>query len=172
MVIEDHPQDRHRSRPWWFRPALAAILLGGVIGLLAPESLPFLRLELASASSCDGRTWPATEISCKAAENTSVIHMPPQNPAPPGRWEVRIWLTTLDAVDARFQPRRQVAAHPTGAKDPVWLYIYEKIEGPGAADRILHVAPASNARPGAFVYLYRWSELGSPTVPETMPSIR
>lgn len=120
------------------------------------------------ASSCEERTWPATEISCIAARNTSVTALS----TAPGRWTVRIWLTTLDAVDARFHPRRQVADHPTSGSAPVWLSIYENTAGPGTGDRVLHVAAASNARPGAFVYVYQWPELGSPAVPATMPSIR
>jgi hypothetical protein len=82
-------------------------------------------------------------------------------------WTARIWLTTLKAVDDRFHPRRQVADHPTDESAAVWLFIYETPAG----DRVLHVAAASNAKPGAFVYIYPWSELGSPDVPTAMPSI-
>ena len=114
-------------------------------------------------SSCEQRKWPALDVSCTAAWNASVT-------APtgvPGPWTVRIWLTTLEAVDARLHPRRQVADHPTG-NAAVWLFIYEN---PGTGNRVLHVAPASNAKRGAYIYIYQWPELGSPAVPETMPAI-
>jgi len=117
--------------------------------------------EVGPASSCEERAWPATEISCIAARNTSVIAAPRT---------VRIWLTTLEAVDAQFHPRRQVANHPTIASAPVWLSIYENST---TAERVLHVAPASNARPGAFIYIFSWAELtGAPDVPAAMPTVR
>jgi hypothetical protein len=161
MVIDERPDDRDRQRPWWFFAALAGVALGGVVWLLLPES--FLRQEDSAASSCEQRNWPAITVSCRAARNTSVT-------APigvPGAWTVRIWLTTLEAVDARLHPPRQVADHPTG-NAAVWLFIYEN---PGTGDRVLHVAAATNARPGAYIYIYHWPELGSPAVPETMPAI-
>jgi hypothetical protein len=166
VTIEEHPHVRDERRPWWFLPAVAGVALGGLVGLVTPETLPFLRQEQGPASSCEERIWPATEISCGAARNRSVLG------DVPGMWSVRIWLTTLDAVDARLHPRQQVADHPTSGNAPVWLYIYEKDLGPGSGERVLHVAAASNARPGAYVYIYQWPELGSPAVPATMPSIR
>lgn len=169
MVIDASPHERVQPRPWWFLPAVTGILLGGMVGLLTPESIPLFRQELAPASSCEERAWPATEISCTAARSFSVIYAPDRSPAP-GRWDVRIWLTTLDAVDTRLHPPRQVADHPSSGNAPVWLYIWENIAGADLGDRVLHVAAAS--RPGAFVYVYRWPELGFPAVPATMPSIR
>lgn len=165
MTIEDHQHDHAERRAWWFLPVVAGVVLGGVVGLLTPESLPFLRQEHGPASSCEERAWPATEISCPEARNVSV------RGTVPGRWSVRIWLTTLDAVDARLHPRRQVADHPTSGDVPVWLYIYEKDFGLGAGERVLHVAAASHAKRGAYIYIYQWPELGSPAVPETMPAI-
>lgn len=78
-------------------------------------------------------------------------------------------LRLLEAVDARFHPQRQVADHPASASAPVWLLIYENAT---THDRVLHVASASNAKPGAFVYSYPWAELGSPDLPATMPTTR
>jgi hypothetical protein len=88
--------------------------------------------------------------------------------------KARIWLTTLGAVDAAFAPRPQVADRPSDPATPVWLFIYEgdfPMDRPDT--RLLHVADASNpaTRDGAFIYLYRWSELGSPTLPATMPAV-
>jgi hypothetical protein len=162
MTIEDHQHDRAERRPWWLLPALAGIVLGGLAGLITPES--FLRQEDGPASSCDQRTWPTMEISCSQARNTSVTHLV----AAPGPWTVRVWLTRLDAVDMRLHPKQQVADHPSTGAAPVWLFIYEN---PGTGDRVLHVAAASNAKRGAYIYVYQWPELGSPAIPETMPSI-
>lgn len=106
------------------------------------------------------------EISCRDARNTSVTAA--SVTGVPGPWTVRVWLTTLDAVDARLHPQRQVADHPITGAVPVWLFIYEN---PGTGDRVLHVAAASNAKRGAYIYIYQWSELGAPAVPETMPAI-
>lgn len=153
---------RDHGRRWWFLPAVAGIVLGGVIGLLTPDS--FLRQEQSPASSCEQRTWPTTITSCAAARNTSVTALI----AVPGPWTVRVWLTTLEAVDARLHPPRQVADHPNTGAVAVWLFIYEN---PVTRDRVLHVATASHAKPGAYIYIYQWPELGSPAVPETMPAI-
>jgi hypothetical protein len=165
MVIDEHPH-RDQRRPWWFLPAVAGILVGGLVGLVTPEYLPFLQQEASPASSCDQRTWPTTEVSCRVARNPSVT----TPSGVPGPWTERIWLTTLEAVDAQFHPRRQVADHPSSGRAPVWLFIYEN---PGTGDRVLYVAPASNAKRGAFIYVYQWPELGtpSPSIPETMPAL-
>jgi hypothetical protein len=138
-------------------------LLLGTLALVAVVA--FVRSgEARPASSCEQGSWPATEISCVAARNTSVTA--PFGVA--GPWTTRIWLTTLDEVDARFHPGRQVADHPPSGNVLVWLFIYESVE---TRDRVLHVAKATNARPGAFIYIYHWPDLGSPAVPETMPAI-
>jgi hypothetical protein len=50
MVIDEHPHSVQR-RPWWFLPAVAGIVLGGLVGLVAPEALSFLRPYEAPASS-------------------------------------------------------------------------------------------------------------------------
>ena len=163
MSIEDHVGDRDQQRPWLFIPALVGIVLGGIVGALTPGSVSFLR-EAGPASSCEQGTWPATEITCGAARNISVTGLTDV----PGPWTARVWLTTLDAVDTQFHPRRQVANHPSSGNTPVWLFVYENPSG----DRVLHVAPAANATRGSFIYIYRWPELGSPTVPSTMPSIQ
>jgi len=144
------------------------LALAAVVALARLSGSVVVVQQAGPASSCEERTWPVTEISCIAGRNRSVTSLPSLSPAP-GPWTVRIWLTTLDAVDARFHPRRQVADHPTSGSAPVWLFIYEN---PGTGDRVLHVAAASNARPGAFVYVYQWPELGSPAVPATMPTIQ
>lgn len=138
-----------------------AILLGSVV---LAAAIAFLRStgEAGPASSCEQGTWTTTEVSCVAARNTSVT----ATTGVAGPWTSRIWLTTLDAVDTRLHPGRQVADHPIG-NAVVWLFIYEN----GTGDRVLHVARASNAKPGAYIYIYHWPELGSPPVPETMPSI-
>src|SRR5688572_25630465 len=155
MTIEEHPHEREERRPWWFLPALIGIVLGGLVGLGIPES--FLRQEDGPASSCEQRTWPTMEISCRDARNTSVTSE--SVTGAPGPWTMLVWLTTLDAVDARLHPQRQVADHPSTGAAPVWLFIYEN---PGTGDRVLHVAAASNAKRGAFIYIHRWSDLGSP----------
>jgi hypothetical protein len=161
MVIDERLDERETPRPWWFLVAVAGIALGAVIWLLLPES--FLRQEDSAAASCEERNWPAITVSCRAARNASVTALI----AVPGPWTVRIWLTTLAAVDARLHPPRQVADHPTGDA-AVWLFIYEN---PRTGDRVLHVAAATNATPGAYIYIYHWPELGSPAIPETMPAI-
>jgi hypothetical protein len=167
MVIEEQSEQSHdleRRRPWWFLPALAAIVLGAVIGLITPGSLSFLRQEAGPVSSCEQGKWPAVETPCAAARNTSVT-VPARVAGP---WTVKIWLTTLEAVDARFHPPRQVSDHPRTRTAPVWLFIYEST---ATGQRVLHVAPAFDARPGAFIYVNLWDELGSPAIPETMPTI-
>jgi hypothetical protein len=119
------------------------------------------------------------ETSCRDARNTSVGWLVASGVVDPsvtsesvtggpGPWTMLVWLTTLDAVDARLHPQRQVADHPSTGAAPVWLFIYEI---PGTGDRVLHVAAASNAKRGAYIYIYRWSELGSPVVPKSMPAI-
>jgi hypothetical protein len=143
----------------------ALLLLVAVVAFLRPSALPLVVQQVAPASSCEQWNWPPTEISCIAARNTSVTALIPVE----GQWTVRVWLTTLGAVDAVFAPRQQVADHPATADAPVWLFIYENAN---TGDRVLHVAAASNARPGAFVYVYPWSDLGSPQVPATMPAVR
>jgi hypothetical protein len=147
--------------------ASLAILLGVVTLTIAgmtarPATQQPAASEAAPASSCQAVSWPTTEISCVAASNSSVTYLS----TAPGPWTTRVWLTTLGAVDARLHPRRQVADHPPSASAPVWLFIYESS---GAVDRFLYVSAASNAKPGAFIYIYRWTELGSPQVPMTMP---
>lgn len=164
MVIEEHPHDAGRRRPWWFLPALAAIVLGAVIGLVTPESLSFFRPEASPASSCEQGKWSTVEIPCSDARNTSVTTLTRVE----GPWTVKIWLTTLEAVDARFHPPRQVADHPNTGTAPVWLFIYESA---ATGERVLHVAPSSNAKRGAYIYINLWRELGSPAVPATMPTI-
>lgn len=150
---------------WALALSLGLLALAAVVAFVRLSGSTAVAQEAGPASSCEQRTWPATEISCIAVRNPSVTTLS----TAPGPWTVRIWLTTLDAVDARFHPRRQVADHPNTGTATVWLFIYEN---PGTGDRFLHVAAASNARPGAFVYIYRWPELGSPNVPATMPSIQ
>lgn len=51
MVIDEHPHARVQRRPWWFLPAVAGIVLGGLVGLLAPDSPSFMRQESVPASS-------------------------------------------------------------------------------------------------------------------------
>lgn len=43
MAIDEHRYERAERRPWWFLPALAGIVLGGIVGLVVPESGPFIR---------------------------------------------------------------------------------------------------------------------------------
>ena len=161
-----------RAALWTLCIAAAALaVVAAVVFVRAPALRLLPSAELGAASSCEERDWAATEISCIAAQNKSVMYLPSLSAAPDARWEVRIWLTTLDAVDSRFHPSRQVANHPSSGSAPVWLYIYENTAAPDRY-RVLHVAPASNARPGEFVYIYTWAELGAPEVPTTMPTIR
>lgn len=161
-------QPVERGRTGTLLYVLGALTLGGsavvlVLGILRPTAIvPEVR-EVGPASSCAERSWPATEISCKAAENTNVTGII----SLPGPWTARIWLTTLRAVDDRFDPPRQVADHPSGEAVPVWLFIYESPDGA----RVLHVAAAAGAPAGAFVYVYRWWELGSPEMPTSMPAV-
>jgi hypothetical protein len=155
--------------------ATLAILLG--VAVLSVTRLPARPAtqeparEVAAAASCEETSWPTTEISCTAARNISPSALyaapgPWASYAAPGPWTVRIWLTTLGAVDAHFPlARRQVSDHSPSAA-PVWLFIYESS---GAVERVLSVGPASNARPGVDPYIYRWADLGSPEVPKTMP---
>lgn len=148
---------RSSLRRYWF----LALALGVLV--LAAVATFFSLQDPGPASSCEQRTWPVTPTSCAAARNTSVT----QAFAVSGPWTIRIWLTTLEAVDARLHPPRQVADHPSTGRVAVWLFIYENPTG----DRVLHVADASNAKPGSFIYIYNWPELGSPPVPATMPAI-
>jgi hypothetical protein len=79
-----------------------------------------------------------------------------------------------------------VADHPIDPLSPVWVFVYDGyrpgipvgLESGGTMttepeDRLLHVADAMNAatRDGAFVYIYGWTELGSPSVPEALPTV-
>lgn len=143
----------------------ALLVLAAVAAFVRPSAIPLVAHRVAPAPSCEQGKWPPTEISCIAARNTSVTFLIPVE----GPWSVRVWLTTLGAVDTAFAPRRQVADHPTAADAPVWLFIYENVN---TGDRALHVAAASDAKPGAYVYVYTWSDLGSPEVPATMPAAR
>ena len=159
------PERRPAQAAWYVVLTLA---LGGIavvltMGILRPITVVPVVHEVGPASSCAEGSWPATEISCKAAENRSVTGII----SAPGPWTAAIWLTTLAAVDSRLNPPRQVADHPTSGDVPVWLFIYENPEGA----RILHVAAAADAKPGAFVYIYRWWELGSPDMPTMMPAV-
>jgi hypothetical protein len=162
------PQPVKRRRARAALHVVLALALGGLalvltLGILRPTGVVPAVREVGPASSCAEGNWPATGISCKAAENKSVTGVI----SAPGPWTASIWLTTLAAVDGRFNPPRQVADHPTTEDTPVWLFIYENPEGA----RVLHVAAAADAKPGAFVYIYRWWELGSPAMPTTMPSV-
>ena len=128
-------------------------------------------------SSCDELGWPDTAVSCEEARDSVSLGMTSVS-------RTRIWLTTLAAVDAEFGPGQQVADHPTDPMTPVWLFIYDG-DWPGILhsdeggeivtsepdSRVLHVADATNSatRGGAFIYLYGWSELGSPDLPTVMP---
>ena len=100
--------------------------------------------------------------------------------------QTRIWLTTLGDVDARLRPQRQVADHPSDPQTPVWVFIYDGYRPPiqyvdesgnptrsKPETRVLHVVSAvdQGTREGGFIYIYGWSELGSPELPETMPTV-
>lgn len=167
-LIDLTPPSERQPASRWRSVALAgfaaALLLVVAFGLVQPTAIVPIAREVEPAASCAGRSWPMTEISCVAAENRSITASVPLE----GSWTVRIWLTTMGAVDARLHPRRQVANQPPSAEAPVWMFVYEHASG----ERLLYVAPASNARPGEFVYIYRFSELGSPETPRTMPPTR
>jgi hypothetical protein len=70
MVIDKHPRDRGQRRPWWFLPAVAGIVLGGLVGLLTPESLSFMRQEEAPASSSRLPTAEQQRAVVQALENS------------------------------------------------------------------------------------------------------
>jgi hypothetical protein len=72
MVIEEHPHDPQRRRPWWFLPAVAATVLGGLVGLFTPESLSFMRHEEAPASSARLPTAEQERAIGQALENSGV----------------------------------------------------------------------------------------------------
>jgi len=114
-------------------------------------------------ASCDAQSWPQTVVSCEQAQHSASL------PAGSGG-ETLIWLTTLSAVDAAFSPPRQTADTPVDTSTPVWVFIYGANPG---ADRLLHVTDATSTRTldGSFIYLYHWSELGSPALPDRMPTI-
>jgi hypothetical protein len=131
-----------------------------------------------AASSCAEREWPVTVITCTEAERSVSLGM-----AVTAR---HIWLTTLEAVDARLRPARQVGEHPADPETPVWVVVYDGYRPgilyanePGELvrskpeDRVLHVSDATNprTRDGAFVYIYGWSELGSPDLPASFPLV-
>ena len=98
---------------------------------------------------------------------------------------VHIWLTTLGAVDSYFHPRRQVAYHPDDPNTPVWLFVYEGdqvpilhqdgsgklVEAPREG-KLMHVTSANDpsTAAGAFIYVYGWTELGSPPMPFLLPT--
>lgn len=128
------------------------------------------------ADSCD-RDWPATRVTCDEVRRSISTGMSPLT-------SVRIWLTTLAAVDAHFQPKRQVADHPADPSTPVWLFVYageqEPILIPGGSGqlveapregKLVHVAVANDpaSAGGAFIYVYGWADLGSPSMPLVLP---
>lgn len=139
-----------------------------------------VRRRPASSTATNGRNWPATTVSCAEAQQSV-------SPGATSIREMRIWLTTLSAVDAQFGPPRQVAAHPADPGTPVWLFIYDgdvpgiifsdeagQLQTSPSEQRLLRVTDAASltTRDGAFVYSYFWSELGSPDVPATMPAVQ
>jgi hypothetical protein len=133
-----------------------------------------------AVSSCEDYDWPVTTVSCAEAQQSVSL----------GRRSTRgtrIWLTTLSAVDVLFAPPRQVGDHPADPSTPVWLFIYDgglprtiysdesgQLQTSPPEEHLLHVTDATNpaTREGAFVYIYGWSELGSPDVPTTMPPVQ
>ncbi len=81
-----------------------------------------------------------------------------------------IWLTTMSAVGTAFSPPRQTTDQPSDPSTPVWVFIYGANPGPA---RLLFVTDATSTRTldGAFIYLYHWSELNSPALPDRLPTI-
>jgi len=158
---------------------LGLVVAGGVI--LASERASSNAQEAGGQASgrtgCEGM-WPPTEVSCDEARRSISTGLSPMT-------GVRIWLTTLAAVDAYFHPKRQVADHPQDPMTPVWLFVYEGDQvpilvptGSGALvdvsreGRLLHVAAANDPATtgGAFIYVYGWIELGSPAMPVQLPT--
>lgn len=151
---------------------VAAAVVAGVqpVAVVAPS-------DAEPVSSCDGRLWPATVVTCADAQKSVSLGMA-------GVTETRIWLTTLEAVDAAFRPGRQVADHPNDPSTPVWVFVYDGRQ-PGILhanesgelvysdqeDRMIHVADATNpaTRDGAFVYIYGWGELDA-ALPRALPT--
>lgn len=154
-------------------------LVGGPSEASGPSSSP-MRGGVPAASSCGDGNWPVMTVSCAEAQQSVSLGATSTRQA-------RIWLTTLSAVDAQFAPPRQVADHPVDPNTPVWVFIYDadhpgiiysdeagQLQTSPPEQRLLHVTDATNpaTRDGAFVYLYGWSELGSPDVPATMPAVQ
>lgn len=154
-------------------------LIGGPAESPSPAASP-TPSGIPAVSSCEDRDWPVTIVSCAEAQQSVSL-------GARSRSGTRIWLTTLAAVDAVFAPPRQVGDHPADPSTPVWLFIYGggfppfiysdeagQLRTPAPEEHLLHVADATSAatRDGAFVYIYGWSELGSPDVPTTMPAVQ
>lgn len=157
--------------------SLAAMVAFAVVAIGQSAGEPRAK-ENPAAASCEAKLWPETVVSCADAHPDS-LGMTTVS-------ETRIWLTTLAAVDASLHPRRQVADHPADPFASVWVFVFDGRQ-PGIlhADefgslvtskpehRMLYVTYATNpaARNGAFVYIYGWSELGSPELATTMPAV-
>lgn len=181
----------------WHRPALAvaAVVAAVVVGVgLAGGYVPLVGVPAESpspaasptpsgvpaVSSCEDHDWPVTTVSCAEAQQSASL-------GARSRSGTRIWLTTLSAVDAQLAPPRQVGDHPAGPSTPVWLFIYDgglprtlyldesgQLQTSPPEEHLLHVADATNPATGdgAYVYIYGWSELGSPDLPTTMPAVQ
>jgi len=154
-------------------------LVGGPAESPSPAASP-TPSGVPAVSSCEDYDWPVTTVSCAEAQQSVSLGARSMR-------GTRIWLTTLSAVDALVAPPRQVADHPADPSTPVWLFIYDgglprtiysdesgQLQTSPPEEHLLHVADATNpaTRAGAFVYIYGWSELGSPDVPTTMPTIQ
>jgi hypothetical protein len=142
----------------------------------APDATTSPTPVAAAVSACDEASWPDVPVTCAEAAASVSLGMTVTG--------VRIWLTTIGAIDVTWAPGRQVGNHPMDPLTPVWLFVYDGYRSPithadesGALvtsapeTRLLRVVDATDplTRDGAFVYLYGWSELGSPLLPETMP---
>jgi hypothetical protein len=169
-------QGRRGNRRAWARLGLAGAALAVIVLAAVSIGLNFISRDaggrgMPAATSCDSARWPSTPITCEAAEaevswGTTRID------------QTRIWLTTLEAVKATLNPRRQIVEPP--ASTPVWLFVYDglwtcclvgepdgTLSGPNDYSRWIYVADATGPGKG-FIYIQDWS---GRSVPERMPAL-
>jgi hypothetical protein len=174
-ILDAVEKSRHRR----MRPMLGLLaiplLLGAIVGVSAlanwAHTVPALSVSggALAAQSCGSGAWPSTPVNCSAAEaavswGSASIE------------RTRVWLTSLSAVKAAFNPPQQVNEPPPSTA--VWVFVYDgrwtccivgqpdgTVSGPSDHSRWLYVVDAVEQGHG-FINIVDWS--GRP-VPDQMP---
>ena len=170
------PVPSRRVTPLRVTVVLIAVVLALASLVAAGTFLKTTDDSVRPAAACGDGDWPATPVSCDAAERSFQA----------GTARVdrrRVWLTTLGDIKDAIRPEPQVDAYPNDAA-PVWVFIYDGSRSgisylgadgqpawTGAATRWIHVSDATETATvaGRYLYDYGWDRLGDPTVPDVLP---